>query len=150
MAIARHVAQEGITARHIKSHWTNGHLPITEEVQARLDQEAEERGRVLEEGVEVVMDGLTLSRRVRDAVVKAVESGELQPNVRDGLAAEALLARAETGETLDNAAMVRGFMTWIEAIKRHCTSEQIRAIGAEIHDDPALAVLTARAKLQRS
>jgi len=92
------------------------------------------------------MDGLTLSRRVRDAVIKAVETGELQPSVRDGLTAEALLARAETGETLDNAAMVRGFMTWIEAIKRHCTSEQIRAIGAEIHDDPALAVLTARAR----
>lgn len=140
-SISRSVAEEGVTPRNIKSHFTNGHMPLTDEVQARLDEDAHERGRVIDEGVEVVMDSLALSRKVRAAVVERMENGDLPVTVKDGLAAEALLARAEAAEPLDQAALVDGFMKWAEAIKRHCTPDQIREIGAEIHNDPALTSL---------
>ncbi len=65
--------------------------------------------------------------------------------VRDGLAAEALLAKAESGEPIDNAALIRGFMVWAEAIKRHCSREQAQAIAADIKAEPSLTALGARA-----
>ncbi len=141
--IAAHIRDERVTPRNIRAHFDNGHLPITDEVTARLQEQAEERGRVVEEGVEVVMDSLALSRRVRAAVIERLESGDLSVSVRDGLIAESALAKAEAGESLDNAALVRGFMSWVEAIKRHCTPEQAKAIGDDIRSDPALTALQA-------
>lgn len=148
-SIARQVGEEGVTPRNIKAHFDNGHMPISDEVAARLHEDAEERGRVVEEGVEVVLDGLALARRVRAAVIERLDNGELPVTVRDGLAAEALLVRADAGENFDNAALLRGFMTWVESIKRHCTPEQVAAIGADIHAEPALATVQALATGQR-
>jgi hypothetical protein len=82
-----------LTAENVRDHVANGHLPLIPAVRDMLDQDAIERGRRLERTAETLVANLGLARLVLGRTAERLCTGEVEPSISDGLAAQALLAR---------------------------------------------------------
>jgi len=120
-----------LSARNLREHFLRQHLPLDNAVVARLvEEERRRQGDVVRTGAESVTRALGLSHLVRDEVQRKLEAGELAATVKDGLAAEALIAKFEmaTRTSIDEDRMVAGVAAFAVAVKSTCTPEQARAI----------------------
>lgn len=134
-----------LTARNLADHWKNGHVPIQEpSVVALAEQQANERGEVVEAAVEQVLDHLDFARALVGRVRRRVLAGELEPDVRDALRAMELLARYQPDSAIDERDIVAAFMSYHEHAQAIMTAEQFAEFGRRLDGDPVLRELGQR------
>jgi hypothetical protein len=136
----------GLSARSIANHSHAGHMPYEQEALRRVvERRAEQLGRDVEDGVEQLVDQVSLAQTVVQQVFTGLAAGELRPDVTDGLRAAKLLAQIEAeGDGGDKAAWTEAFMVYHSIAKRIMSPEQWAAFGLELSTNPVLRALTAR------
>lgn len=138
----------GLNERNLKEHFARQHVPLASEgLRRHREREAEERGQVVEAGAAAVADHVTFAKRLLGQVERRLAAGEIEPNVRDGLAAASLLSRVQE--------QAQGALTetdWLYAFSRIMgitqevvDRETFREIGDRLRADPELQELAARA-----
>jgi hypothetical protein len=135
-----------LTARNIKDHYQNNHLPLEQEVGRRIiERRAEQMGRSLDTGVDSMVDGVTAAELVVQKGVEALQRGELQVDVKDMLAAAKLLETFGADQDgPDQAAYVEAFMVYHEVASQVMTGEQFERFGQALSRNQVLKTLVAR------
>lgn len=132
---------------NIQRHFLNGHLSIESAVTRQIvETRAAELGKRIEDEVGSVIDGITLARTVVEKTFARIAAGEIEPDVREGLAAVKLLAdygEYDEGGT-DMAAMTEAFMIYHDNAQAYMTPEQFEAFGQALERNPVLAALVAK------
>lgn len=146
--IARSLPESaGINARNIGDHFRNGHMPLeVEESRRVLEHRARERGKDIEAGADSLVDGLVLAEAVVRKGYEALQRGDLQPDMKDVLAAARLLETFGYGEDSgpDQGAIVEAFMVYHETAARYMTPDAFARFGADLSRNPVLRALVAR------
>lgn len=148
-AIARGLPEDArLSAQNVSSHYHGGHLPFDVEVHRRiLERRAEKVGRSIEEGVESLVDEVSLAEVVVQRTYERMERGEIEPDVADGIRAARLLAAVgQEGDTGDKAAWTEAFMVYFAAARRIMSAEQFAEFGAVLAANPILRALRTRAE----
>lgn len=147
VAIVRELPEDsGLSARHVASHYKGGHLPYDVEVMRRIvEARAEKLGRSIEEGIDSLVDQVTLAEVVVQRVFEGVASGELRPDVAEGLAAAKLLQQVEQEvDGGDKAAWTEAVMIYFDLTRRVMSGEQYAELGKLIATNPILRALRQR------
>jgi hypothetical protein len=146
-SIERHLpAGSGVSAHNIRSHYAAGHLPLQVEVMRRLlERRATEIGRDIQDGVDDLVDHVSLAREVVRATYERLASGELQVDVNDGIAAARLLAQIGDGEdSTDRAAWVEAFMAYHDTARSLMGPELFAQFQRSLSRNPVLQALQER------
>jgi hypothetical protein len=141
--IAKSLPEEAhLTARNVRDHWANGHLPVHEPtVQALLDKSAEQRGEAIRPAVEAVVEHVDFARRLLSRVRERVVDGEIEPNIRDGLRAAELIARYDSAEPIGTDLFTEAFIIYFDIAKRLMSDDQFSRFGNHLNNNPLLAQL---------
>lgn len=87
---------DGINARGVKAHVERGHMPVNAPaVLAVAKARSEEVSEAISPLIRSAAANLSFAHAVVDRVRGRLQSGEVQPSVRDGLAAMRLIAECE-------------------------------------------------------
>jgi hypothetical protein len=134
-------AGHDLSARNLRDHWLNDHLGMMEPAVERFrEQLAAERGEVAERGVTQILDYLGFVRGVLSKAHARLQAGELQPSIKDGLAAAKLLAALESPP--DAAAMVDHWreviLIWREEVSKLMTPDQLEEFQYRVDAYPRL------------
>jgi len=133
----------GISARNVRDHFANGHLPVkASTVQALADRQAHQRGEVVEQAVTVVVDHLDFLKTVVGDVKTQVLTGETRPTVRDAIAASALLAQYEPAPEPAREVYERAFGAYHETVADVLTVDQFSVLSQRFADHPVLQQLS--------
>ena len=134
---------EEISTRNIGDHVRNRHLPLdVQETQEIVQEMASERGDVVGEVVEVMADRLALARRIVARVQQRLEAREMEPELKDGLAALALLARYEaTDDGVDRETILKGFLAYLTEARNVMSAEQFSEFSRRLGRNPELRSL---------
>jgi len=139
----------GLNVRNLKEHFARQHVPLAAEgLRRQRERDAEERGQTIQSGAEAVADHLIFARRLLGQVERRLAAGEIEPNVRDGLAAASLLARVEEQAqgSLTETDWLYAFSRIMEITHEVADRETFREIGDRLMADPQLRELAARAE----
>ncbi len=83
-----------LSARNVGEHFKRGHLPVEDEVHSRLRKDrSRQAGQLIQRGVERKIDELSLAHAVVERAADRLASGELEPTMREAIAAARLLER---------------------------------------------------------
>jgi hypothetical protein len=135
----------GLHARNLRDHFANQHLPVVNEVVQRLtEQQAEQRGEIVAAGAEQVVDHLAFAQSVIGRVNARVATGEIEPNVGDGLRAADLLAKHHPGPTMAEADYATALGIYASAARAVMTDDQHREFSDRLDDDSVLQDLAQR------
>ena len=132
-----------VSVDSMRRHLQMRHLPVEAEgVQQLQAQNAAERGKVVERGAQVMVEHVTFARGVLRRVQERLASGELEPDLKDGLAAAQHLARFDVDAGVDQDAMLRALRAlmetakaimnegqWLEFSRRLTTNETIKDLS---------------------
>lgn len=133
VAVADLYKDEAIPPRGIKRHFRRGHLPLLADAVHKLKrEEAERRGRIVDEAATNLATLLQVARLIVGKVYEDVVSGKVHPTLRDGIQFSKLLLQAD-GHAADVDWMIvdRGFTAFL-------------AIAEGLMDDHAYEELTQR------
>lgn len=121
----------GINARGIMAHVKRGHLPINApSVQAVAKARSEEVSEAIAPMIRGAAANLGFAHAVVDRVRIRLASGEIEPNVRDGLAAARLIVECETGSgPADTSEWQDEIMGVFETAQAIMTPDQFAAMG---------------------
>lgn len=138
---------ELVTA-NVKNHYLNGHLPLEQAATRQIiEARAERVGKSIEDAAQSLVDGLTLAEVVVQKTFEGIASGEIAPDLKDGLAAAKFLADFgeydEDGGT-DMMAVSEAFMVYHDAAAEVMTPEQFAAFGEMLTTSPVLRALAAK------
>ncbi len=139
----------GLNERNLKEHFARQHVPLASEgLRRHRERDAEERGEAIQAGAETVADHLTFAKRLLGQVERRLAAGEIEPGVRDGLAAASLLARVEEQAqgSLTETDWLYAFSRIMEITQEVVDRETFREIGDRLRADPELRQLAARAE----
>jgi len=132
----------GLTERNLSDHFRNQHLPVAAEATKRLAvRQAQDAGAVTEAAVTHVVDYLNFAQTVVGRVSQRVATGEVEPNVADGLRASELLARYQPDHQLDESTYLLAFVTYHEHAQTVMTPAQFQEFGRLLSTDPTLEAL---------
>jgi len=85
-----------ISPRNLRDHFANGHLDLDAQAVQRASRQ---QGQALQAAREPLVQGkaahLSFAHALLGRVAERLDSGEVQPEIRDGLAAARLLAQTE-------------------------------------------------------
>lgn len=144
------VVVQALTSRNVGEHIHNGHMPVNESItRVIMEDRARELGRDFEGDEANLADHITFARVSVARVFQRLQSGEIEPTMRDAIRLTTLLARIDlqaAEEGMDQDAMLRGFAVYMEAMREECTPQQIAAIGRRIVNDPVMRSLLGRSK----
>ena len=145
VAALRHLPDDhGLTARNVRDHLRNQHMPFQAEVVQRVAaEEAEKRGEVVEAGVEVLVEHVAFARTVLGTVQRRLADGEVAPGVRDGLLAAKLLYdfEVDTDDRPDMGTIMHGFLIYLSEAKAVMDPDQWRQFLGRLAANPALKAL---------
>ena len=148
-AIVRSLPDDAeLSVENIKHHFKAGHLPLDESVRrVVIEQDARERGLDIEGYETTLGNHLTLAKLGVQKVLQKMMSGELEPDIKDGIAFASLLSKVEeqAGADYDKATLTQGFIAYYMAIQQVCTPEQAQQISNLIAANPVMKSLTATA-----
>ncbi len=92
-------AQESLSIANIKSHYTSGHLPSDVSVTRVLtEKRAQEVGLILDEAEGSIADHVTLLQETVRRTFERIVTGQVLPEVQDGLAAARILTSLGVGD----------------------------------------------------
>lgn len=138
-----------IGVENIRNHVLGQHLPLDEAMRrVVMEERAREVGLSIEDHEGSLVDHIAFAKMGIQRVAERLAKGEIEPDVKDGIALASLLARIEeeAGEGVDNEVMIQAFMVYMEAMRSICTAEQITAIRERIAANPVMAGLMSRAR----
>ena len=141
-------AKTELSIRNIEEH-AKRHLPVDEGIRrAVIEARAREIGVSVEDSHESLVDHISFARVGLGKVYEAMANGDLNPDVKDGIAFANLLLKVEerAGGGVDDEMMFGGFMAYLKAIRSVCTPEQVREIGAQLQQDPTMRALLTRSQ----
>ena len=144
-AVANAFVEEGISARNVSDHYANGHCPVplgVAEKQRRSDPASLDLVEAVEGLVEPLAGHLRLATAVVESVSKRVASGDLQPNVRDGLAAAEMLGRADAEMPSGSIAEWHAaFVVCLDSIRAVLDPEQWMQFINKMWKDPRMRAI---------
>lgn len=138
----------GLTARHVRDHLRNGHVPAdAQQVRQALDRYEQERAEIATQASEAAADHILFARSVLGAVTTRMNDGTLDPTVRDGVAAAGLLARWEQVSGIAGGIprheVVAVMEAWMDAAKQVLDRDAMARFGRILDADPLLAAMDA-------
>jgi hypothetical protein len=146
--------QSGISQRNIGDHYRNGHTgaQALAAAQSRTQGEAVTGQPVtITRAVEAVVEPLAAHLSLAGAIVAKVgqrlAAGDLEPDVRDGIAAAKLLAQVEVasgGSTPSNAEWEQTYWVLLDTAKAIMDPEQWTEFSIMVGDDPYVLELRAK------
>lgn len=122
-------------------HFKNKHLPTELAVLRTIaDNRAVEMGQNYEAQVDHIVDGHTFAQQVLTKTQQRLASGELQPDLKDGLAAAKLIQEIEQGATgsVDAEAWSQAFIVYFEHARRFMDDETWKRFSEALSTDPIL------------
>lgn len=139
-----------VTVNQLLNHYNNGHCPLDAKLLHELsEQRMTELGLDYESSTGRIVDHVVTAKLIAAMGQERLMRGEIQPDVKDTLAASKLLADLDSkrggaeGEEL--------LVIWQQAMEvfftvtqRHVSGPQWQAIGADLSSNPVLRELTAR------
>lgn len=134
----------GLSERNIMQHFQSGHLPLDESVRrVVIEQDAKERGLDIEGHETTLANHVTLAKLGVQKVLQRMMAGELEPDIKDGIAFATLLTKLEetAGDDFDRAALMQGFIVYMSAIQQVCTPEQVQQVSNLIAANPVMKSL---------
>lgn len=141
----------GLSERNLADHFRNGHLPVQDAAVVRLaEQQAEERGEVVEAGAAVVVSHLDFARAVVGRVRQRLVDGEIEPDLRDGLRATELLLRYEPVDEADQVAWTQAIMAYHDTAEQIMDPEAFQRFTQALSENPILSELVRRHESARS
>lgn len=138
--------QETLSVRNITEH-AHKHLPVEESVRrAVVEARAREIGIDIAGSEVALVDHISFAKVGLQDVFERMQSGELQPDVKDGIAFANILLKVQEvgGEGVDDEALYDSFMAYLAAIESVCSPEQVQAIGRHIQSNPVMKGLWGR------
>jgi hypothetical protein len=127
--------QDGINARGVLAHVKRGHVPINAPaVRAVARARSEEVTEAIAPMIRGAAANLGFAHAVVDRVRIRLASGEIEPSIRDGLAAARLIVECEAGSgPVDTAEWQSEFMAVFETVKAIMTPEQFVEMGDRLN-----------------
>jgi len=142
-----------LEARNIKNHYQQGHVPLDSEMMAEFSRRrAEELGIEYEEAMVPVVDHVVVQKAVVQKGYDALVKGEIQPDVKDMLAASKLLGDREK-ELANNSSVEewQEFMTlYFQAVRSVVGQDQWQQIVRAIQNHPVMRAMDARRQIEAS
>lgn len=128
-------------------HYRNEHMPAQHSMTRRIvEEQAQSVGKSIQEAEESLVDGMTLMKVVVQKTFERIASGEVDPKLREGLAAAKMLA--DLGEYdqggADQQAYVEAFTVYQEEAMRLMGPELFAQFGEALETSPVLKALIAR------
>jgi hypothetical protein len=111
-----------MTHQSIYGHFHNGHMPLEAATLRRLaEKRARQIGSQYEEAAEQFVDHVVLAEATVARVYERMVKGEIEPEVKDGIAAAKMLADVESSTTagLDAEAWSEAMMIYFETAREH-------------------------------
>lgn len=138
--------EHGLSVESLRNHYDNGHMPTDVEASRRiLERRARERGKNVETGVESLVDGMGLAEIVVQKTAEALARGEIQVDLKDGLAAARLLETfAPVEDAADSNAYAEAFMVYHDTLQGMLPPDQFEEFGRRLSANPILRSLVAR------
>jgi len=152
-AIVRDLPEDaGLTGRNLRDHFAAGHLPVFEPaVQEHVARQSQERGEAVAPSVAKVADTLGFAQTVVTRVSERLIAGDVQPTVRDALAAtEHLLRYAPADTGYDEEATVAAFIEYHDTARAILDDETWKEFGRRLRTNPTLNALVAQANERQS
>jgi hypothetical protein len=127
---------DGINARGVLAHVRRGHVPINAPAVRTLARaRTEEVTETIAPLIHGAVANLSFAHAVVDRVRIRLEAGDIEPNVRDGLAAARLIVECEAGSgPVDTAEWQTEFMAVFETVKDIMTPAQFADMGARLNE----------------
>lgn len=136
-----------LTPRNVRDHYSNNHLPLEQAVTRQIvEARAQRVGKSIEDAAESLIDGITLAQVVVQKTFEAIASGDVTPDVKDGMGAAKFLSdlgEYDEGGT-DMVAVSEAFMVYHEQAQEVMTPEQFERFGRLLTDNPVLKALAAK------
>lgn len=136
-----------INERSIFHHMKTGHLPVeTAALRQIAEERAKEMGQKYEEMTASLVDGYTFSKQVLAITQQKLASGELHPDVKDGLAAAKLIKEFEdTAQgNVDTEAWAEAMTIFFETAQNVMPPEMWSQFGSLLSQNPILAAIQNR------
>lgn len=135
-----------VTTTSMKNHYERGHMPLeVEAVRRNLERRALRRGVDVDHGVESLVDGMALAETVVQKTFESIQSGDASPDIKDGLAAAALLEKfAPVEQQASTEAYAQAFVIYFDVAQKIMTPNQFEEFGRRLQADPTLKVLIER------
>jgi len=87
------------------------------------------------------VDYVDFCKAIVGTVNRRVAAGEVEPTVRDALAAATVLARFDPGPPVSEDDYVQGFIAYHESVAEVLTPAQFQDLAQRLADHPVLAAL---------
>jgi hypothetical protein len=125
----------GINARGVRAHVERGHVPLNAPaVLAVARARSDEVSEVISPLIQSAAANIGFAHAVVDRVRIRLESGEVQPSVRDGLAAMRLIAECEARSgSADVSEWQSEFVGLLDAVKAIMTTAQFDDLAARLN-----------------
>lgn len=140
-----------LEARNIKNHYVQGHCPLDAEMmRAFTERRAEELGEDLEESMTTFTDHIVVQKAILSKGYEALVKGEIQPDVKDTLAASKLLADRER-EIAGQASVEewQDFMQlYFSVVRQVVAPEQWTQIVSDIQQHPVMKQMQRRKTIE--
>lgn len=134
--------------KQIQRHVANGHMPLPHTAQRRIvEKRAEELGRSIEVGEDVLVDNVTAIRSIIQMGFERLQTGELAPNMRDLMQALQLQAQIdkEHGEGgLDEEVWRDALIAYMSIVRDVISVEQTEEIKRRMASSPVLKAIAER------
>lgn len=128
----------------IRNHFTGGHMPIQAEMRRRLiETRARQVGKSIEDAAETLVDQYTLAQTVVHRTFERLASGEIEPDLSDGLAAAKFVQQveAEMESGLDQEVWVNAMQHLLTTAERYMPHDRWQAFGQEMMASPVIKAL---------
>jgi hypothetical protein len=136
-----------ITYASIRNHFTNGHMPVGPATLRRLAEErARDIGSKYEEAAEQFVDHHILATAVVHRTYERLVLGEIEPEVKDGIAAAKFLAdvEASTPGGIDAEAWSQAMTVYFETAQQVMPPEMWDEFSGRLAVNPILKALVER------
>ena len=132
----------GLSEDSIRRHVKAQHLPIHDEAVKRLrEQDAVERGEIVAEAAQAEVNHLSFARGILGQVQRRLANGEIEPDLRDGLAAARHLAAFDAEVGFETDAYFKAIRVIMDEAKTVMTASQWSSFSVRLTSNPALRQL---------
>lgn len=134
--------------KQIQRHVANGHMPLPHTAQRRIiEKRAEELGQSIEIGEDVLVDNVTAIRSIIQMGFDRLQSGELEPSMRDLMQALQLQAQIdkEHGEGgLDEEVWRDALIAYMSIVRDVVSPDAMEEIKSRMANSPILKAIADR------
>ena len=146
-SIEQALPDAGLTKRNVADHWRHDHVGAQTAAVRRVAQShAEAVAKPVERLAEAVAGHLGFAHSVVDRVAERMKSGDIEPEVRDAIAAARLIQQVEAAavQQTDIGEFIDAMVAMSEIIRDMLTYDDFLVFGQRLSAHPVLRGLQAR------